>query len=57
MYACCTELSYMEADAASRKKFGSKMDAIAAEASALTPLMEKIHLWQVSGNMIDIVWT
>ena len=54
------QLSYMEGDAASRKKFGRKiikMDAIAAEASALTPLMEKIRMWQVSGNKIDIART
>jgi hypothetical protein len=33
------------------------MDVIAAEASALTPLMEKIRLWQDGGNAIDVALT
>jgi hypothetical protein len=51
------QLSHIEGDAASRKPFSSKMDAIAAEASALTPLMDKIHMWQDSDNTIDIART
>jgi hypothetical protein len=30
------------------------MDAIAGEAEALTPLMEKIRMWQDKGNAIEI---
>ncbi len=48
------QLCYVEGDAAWRKKFGSKMDAIAGEASALTPLMEKISMWQDKGNTFEI---
>jgi hypothetical protein len=51
------QLCYVEGDAASRKTFARKMDAIAAEASALTPLMEKIRLWQDGGNAIEIART
>ncbi len=37
-----------------QRKYRSKMDAIAGEASALTPLMEKIRMWQDKGNAIEI---